>query len=255
MYRRLTTAACCSLASFLSVAGAVALRGQDSFEAAETQAALKAALGQVKELQLQLEREREANRAITAQAAAANAEAKSARDELAQFRIRTEALGSGAIGEARELDKRLLDAVSDLRLAREETSRLSERLLRLTEAVTTFFKAPEAEKPALRQAIETELAAAGKVNEAPKEETASRIETSQVVSIQPEHKLVVINAGNRTALKVGTPLRLYRHDRPVANALVVEVRGKISGALVTSTTIADDFPKVGDSIRIDPTKN
>jgi chromosome segregation ATPase len=232
-------------------------RAQAGFEAAEAQTALKAALGQIKELEARLERERQAGEAMAARAAAASAEAKSLADEIAKLRTQAEVVGSAALGDSRALDRRLLDAVNDLRLAREENRKLSETVLRLSEAVIGYLRAPADRQATLRQSLEAALAeAANQPSETQAaDENASRVETSQVVSAQPEHKLVVINAGEKAGLRIGTPIRFYRHDRPVASALIVDVREKISGALVTALPHPDDFPKVGDSLRIDTSKN
>jgi hypothetical protein len=235
-------------------AAAIGVAAPDDFKAAETETALKAALAEVKSLKADLEREREAARAIAAQTAAAAEEARSAREELSKLRQQVEAVGGSALSHPRGLDQRLLDAVNDLRLAHAENARLSQALLELGESILAYLKAPEAEKPALRQVIEARLSAATEPRQ-PRVEPAVRIESSQVVSTQPDHKLVVINAGERSGMRIGTPLRFYRNDRPVASALVVDVREKISGALVTTTAQENEFPAVGDTIRIDTTRN
>jgi hypothetical protein len=232
-------------------------RAQAAFETAEAQTALKAALGQIKELEAKLDRERQAGEAMAARAAAAGVEAKSLGDELEKLRVQSEALGPG-LGDGRALDRRLLDAVNDLRLAHEENRKLSESLVRLSEAVMNYLRAPADQQTAARKAVESVLAdAAGRQHGGSSEESApaSRIESSQVVSAQPAQKLVVINAGEKAGLKIGTPIRFYRNDRPVASALIVDVRERISGALVTNTPLPEDFPKVGDSLRIDTSKH
>lgn len=239
-----------ALSGLLACGGAGTAVGQ-GIEQAEAETALKAALRQVRELQAQLERETVAREAMAAHAAESAAELERVRGELAELRLRVEAFGPDIFSRERGLDQRLLDAASDLRLSEEAREELTGRLHALCEAAVAYLHAPAAEQPALRDRLQQALVEASPAPEAPGEPLPRRIEHSAVVSTRPDQHLIVLDAGAGAGLKVGTPLRVFRDDRPVASALVLDVRPRISGALVTRLASQQDFPKVGDRLRID----
>jgi hypothetical protein len=73
-----------------------------------------------------------------------------------------------------------------------------------------------------------------------------------VVSLKPDLGLVVVGAGERDGMRVGTPLRLFRGDQPVATAIVIDVRQKLAGALLTANLAGGEQPvRVGDTARPD----
>lgn len=220
---------------------------EDDFVAAECRTALKAALAQNESLQSRVIAERTANNAMAVKVGILSAEAGEAREEAATLRQRVEATAAPA-GVA-VLEQRLLDALNDLRLMRQRQLATEERLLRLSEAVSAYLLAGPSEAPAVRTSVEQALAAPLAASAPTAAASPLRIESSQVVSVKPEQRLVVVNAGQRAGLKAGTPLRIYRNDRPLASAVVVEVRANLSGSLVTQLE-GDEFPQVGDSLRL-----
>ena len=231
--------------------GAPQARGQDAaFDAAEAQTALKAALALNQELQERLTTEKAANDAMAVKVGILSAEASTVRDELAELRRRAEAVGPA--GDTRGLEQRVLDALNDLRLTREARRASEDRLLRLTEATQAYLHAGVDAEPALRITLEQALAVALEVDGKAEDASASspvRIESSRVVSVKPDQRLLVVNAGRLAGMKTGTPLRIYRNDRPLASAVVVEVRPSLSGSLITKLE-GDDFPQVGDTLRL-----
>lgn len=223
--------------------------GQDAaIEAVEARTALKAALAQNQELQERLSEEKAANDAMAVKVGILSSEAAAAREELAQLVRRAEAVGPAA--DTRGLEQRVLDALNDLRLTREAQLQTEERLHRLAEAAQAFLAADAETAPALRAPLESALLAATEpAPSADPEPSPSRIETSRVVSVKPDQRLLVINAGRLAGMKPGTPLRIYRNDRPLASAVVVEVRHALSGSLITRLE-GDEFPQVGDTLRL-----
>lgn len=239
-----------SLAILLVGAGAAvqAQQTQDSFGDAETRTALNAALAQNQRLQNEASSLKQAADAAAAKAAVLSLDAASLREENKELKLRLEAVGSAYDGKV--IEKRLLDAINDLRLVRQENQELQHRLQGLAESASAYLAAKDEQKGEFRKSLEqilTDHSAAGSSDHV---SSSARIETSRVVSVKPEEHLVVINAGKQTGLKVGTPLRIYRNDRPTASAVVVEVRSHIAGGLITKTE-GDGFPQVGDTLRVD----
>lgn len=239
------------LPALLAVAGvcAPAADAQDAaFDAAEARTALKAALAQNQQLQERLAAEKTANDSMAVKVGILSAEASAAREELSEIKGRAEAAGPS--GDTRGLEQRVLDALNDLRLTREARTACEDRLHRLVEATQAYLTAGPDDAVALRDPLEQALAAAS-APEPDQDPVASptRIESSQVVSVKPDQRLLVVNAGRLAGMKPGTPLRIYRNDRPLASAVVIEVRNALSGTLITHLE-GDDFPRVGDTLRL-----
>jgi hypothetical protein len=225
-----------------------ALGQEAAFDAAEARTALKAALAQNEALQERLASEKAANDAMAVKVGILSAEASAAREELEQLKLRSEAVGS--TGDLRGLEQRVLDAVNDLRLARAEYAGLEQRFQQLVEAATALLHGPAENSPSLRTDLEQALIAAQPpAPDADVSLSSVRIESSRIVSVKPEQRLLVVNAGRTAGMKPGTPLRIYRNDRPLASAVVVEVRASLSGSLITQLE-GDDFPQVGDTLRL-----
>jgi len=233
-------------AAMVCAPGAV---GQDAaIEAVEARTALKAALAQNQSLLERLSAEKAANDAMAVKVGILSSEAAAVREELAEVLRRAEAVGPAA--DTRGLEQRILDAINDLRLTREEKQQTEERLHRLAEAAQAFLAADAETAAALRTPLEAALIAATEpASSVDPEPSPSRLETSRIVSVKPDQRLLVINAGRLAGMKPGTPLRIYRNDRPLASAVVVEVRHALSGSLVTRLE-GNDFPQVGDTLRL-----
>ena len=234
-----------------AVACAPLAGGQDpAFDAAEARTALKAALSQNAELQERLAAEKTANNAMAVKVGILSAEASAAREELSDIKRRAEAVGPA--GDTRGLEQRVLDALNDLRLTRELQAATQDRLHQLAEAVQAYLIADAETAPVLRVSLQEALASATAPAPAATLESApspARIESSRVVSVKPDQRLLVVNAGRLAGMKLGTPLRIYRNDRPLASAVVVEVRSALSGTLVTQLE-GEEFPQVGDTLRL-----
>ncbi|MEQ1842238.1 MAG: hypothetical protein ABL994_17670, partial [Verrucomicrobiales bacterium] len=64
--------------------------------------------------------------------------------------------------------------------------------------------------------------------------------------------LIVLNAGRRSGIRVGTPIAVLRGEKPVYSAMVVDVRDAISGAVLQDRMVAEGDVEVGDGIRLLP---
>ncbi len=217
-----------------------------AFAAAEARTALKAALARNAALEERLAAETSANNAMAVKVGILSAAADTARAELAEVKRRSEAIGPAV--DTRGLEQRVLDAVNDLRLTRETLSATETRLHQVLEAAQAYLASGPDAAASLRAPLETAVASAL----APAPEAASaaaRIESSRVVSVKPDQRLLLVNAGRIAGLKPGTPLRIFRNDRPLASAVVVEVRSALSGSLITQLE-GEEFPRVGDTLRL-----
>jgi hypothetical protein len=181
--------------------------------------------------------------------AAANAELESLREQHAQLKLQMEALGIAAVkGDERSLQQRLLKAAADLSGSEAARKEQSERLNRLAEAAAAFMARPG--EPALKAALEDAIKAATGARQTAAADAVS-LESARVVSWKADLGLAVVNAGRDSGLRMGAPMHIYRADRSIATGLVVDVRDRIAGILLTGPTAA--AIRVGDSVKPDLT--
>jgi hypothetical protein len=177
--------------------------------------------------------------------AASNKELAALRDQHEQLKLQMEALGVAAIkGDERSLQQRLLKSVSDLRSTEKDRKELSERTTRLAEAAAAFIAKPS--EPTLKVGLEEAIKNAALARK-PTESQAASLEAARVVTYKAELGLAVINAGRLTGVRMGTPFRIMRADRSVATGLVVDVRDRISGLLITGDGIG--AVRAGDAVK------
>lgn len=188
--------------------------------------------------------------ALAESLARANAEVATLREENARLRLQVETLGmAGLKPELRPLQERLIAAVSDYRLADQKVKDLSDRVVSLSEASLALLS--DQSDPASRERLQKELAAANQSLVAGKAEANAApvaLESAKVISLKDDLGLAVINTGSESGLRLGTPMRIVRADQTIATGLVVDVRGRIAGVLLTSANPAGTL-KVGDQAK------
>ncbi len=126
------------------------------------------------------------------------------------------------------------------------------------ETVVLYIKAAPAADPQIRLDIEAQMRAA---NEAVtprqlKEAAATRppgaeLSNGQVISVKEEYSLIVANLGSQQGVKIGMPFQVVRGNHLVARARVVDVRERISGAVIEEYSSNTEKVKVGDGMRVD----
>jgi hypothetical protein len=150
------------------------------------------------------------------------------------------------------LEQRLLKAVRDLDIMRQENERQRKAIHELSEAFLKYIAAtPEAKENVKGEAQES-IAKAGKsLNELIDGDQiyAKRLEKSRVVSFDSAIGLVVIDAGRKSGVIVGTPIVVVRDEQPIYTALIVDVRDSISGALLQDKVGNTGAVQAGDRIR------
>ena len=205
------------------------------------------------------EQRTETIRMLNESLAVANAEGEVFKRKVADQNLLMEALGLASVGDNKEaLEQRLLSAVRDLALVRDEKDKLVERMTALIETVVLYIKSAPASDPQIRLDIEAQMRAANEAMDASaaKDAAASAgpvadLNNGQVVSIKEEYSLVVANIGSQQGVKIGMPLQILRGDHLVARARVVDVRERISGAVIEEFGSVKEKVKVGDRLRVD----
>ncbi len=182
--------------------------------------------------------------------AAVNAELESLREQHNHLKLQMEALGVAAVkGDERSLQQRLIKATSDLAVTEKARAESVDRANRLAEAASAFMARPgdPALKEALNEAIKNVTSA-----KAPSTADPVALDAARVVSWKSDLGLAVINAGRESGVRMGAPLHIVRQDQSVASGLVVDVRDRIAGVLITGDGAAI---RVGDGVKPELTQN
>ena len=233
-------------------------RAQDALEAGEARIALDAALDRISALEQENSTLRNSNEALAKSLAASNVEARDARKRLEEIRLELEALGVAALGEDnRELSQRLLRALGVIEQERVYRQALENQLVTLSEALTVFISTVKESDPSARMALEGEMRSTDVLLNQRQEvspSTASNpaetgLANALVISLKPELGLAVLNAGKKSGVQIGMPFEIFRNDRILGAALVVDVRDHICGLAFGGTAEGLSEVKVGDRAR------
>lgn len=177
--------------------------------------------------------------------ATSNLELETLREHYEQLKLQMEAIGVAAIkGDERSLQQRLLKAVADLRATEKDRLDLAEKSSRLAEAAAAHMSNPSSAplKGGLEEAIKNVVS----VKKSTSGDAVS-LEAARVVSYKPDIGLAVINVGRQSGVRMGIPLRVVRADRSIANGLIVDVRDRISGLLITGSVAT--ALRAGDAVK------
>ena len=93
-------------------------------------------------------------------------------------------------------------------------------------------------------AVDTESNAAQAADAAPASTEGS------VLAIKDELALVVTSLGREGGIKVGMPFRVMRDDKEIGSIRIVDVRDRISGAVVQELSAGAEKIRVGDKLKI-----
>ncbi len=225
-------------------------------DANEAKIALEMALEENAALQEKLAVAEATAAKLTESIAIANSEAEVFRRQAGELKLRLEALGlEAAGGNAGKLEQRLLKAVSDLRLAEEARQRLSDSLLGLSEAVVRFLNVAETKDADARVALEAQMRQATESitgsSSATDGSAPANLTDASVISTKDELSLIVADIGSRQGVKVGMPLQVSRKGQIIGTVRVVDVRERISGALVQNLVSAKEKIRVGDRLKVE----
>jgi len=190
--------------------------------------------------------------------AATSGESEIFRRQAMELKLRIEALGlDTAGGDNAKLQQRLLTAVSDLRVFDEEKKKLTEAIVRLSEAASVYAKSATGASPEARLALEAEIRNANLAlglsspNAVEASAVPATISDGVVISVKDDLALIVMNLGTKHGVKVGMPFQVIRDRKIIGSVRVVDVRGKIAGAFIQDLTSEKDRIQVGDHLKVD----
>ena len=108
-----------------------------------------------------------------------------------------------------------------------------------------------------RASLEMELRAAdrllgvGAADDLDAQAAGPTLTDASVVEVKPEFALVVANIGRNAGVHVGMPFQVWRDNRRVGDVRVIDVRDRISGAVVQNLVSEENSIKTGDRLRVD----
>lgn len=150
------------------------------------------------------------------------------------------------------MEQRLLKAVRDLDILRQENERKRKAIHDLSESFLKYLASTPDADAGSRQESHDAIAGAGKAIERMVDSgqlRANNLDRSKVISVDSKVGLVVVDAGRSGGVRVGTPVTVQRDDRPIYTAMIVNVRENISGALLQDQMGSIREVRIGDRVR------
>ncbi len=243
--------------SLLLAVSVTGVRADDKLELQELHTTLQIAATKIRALEVQITASKDQRDALAQSAAAANAESTELKDRYEKLRGLLEGLGLSALENSKDqTQERLLAALSDLRIMKEQGDQLAESLMELAEASMGLMKDARNADPAtadrLNKAITKADSALVKVGGVQTDgQPASDMHNVRVVSLKNEFGIAVLSIGAKDGVKPGMPFEIFREDKPIAKILVTDVRNSVCGAVVQELASAADPVRVGDRGRVD----
>jgi len=232
---------------------------ENALQQQELAVAFRKLVSDYAELQTEMAEKEQALKALSESLAAAQGEAAAFRKRCQE--LQQQGATPTTAGDAVKLNSQLADAASALQKSEQERSKLLEQLQRLNAVLDQALHGPEnmsliqrAQALAEAERVKRTLAAAKPaavkmLSAAAQQAAAPTLESAQVVSLNWSLQLAVINLGSEQGVRLGMPFAVMRDDRVIARLKVVEVRKKISGAVI-ETMDRGNAVKVGDRVRL-----
>lgn len=195
-------------------------------------------------------------KAVTESAATTAMEAEIFKRKAAELQERLEALGLASLGDDPSgIEARLLQAIRELRVLKERNQLAAEQLVRLSEKIGLVLQSVGTADPQLRESVEIELRRTREIVGAPDapatDPVAADLSHAMVIDHREDLGLIVANVGKLHGVKLGMPFRVMRGTQRIANAIVVDVRDRISGAVIQNPDRPTAGVEEGDILRVD----
>jgi hypothetical protein len=202
------------------------------------------------ELKSQLELREVVIRNLQETLAVARTESEMFQRKWTEAQSRAQTLGANpGDNEAVAAQRQLVEAVRQLAQAEAERQRLTAQLQRLLAAVRS--NANVKTETDATAALLAELKPAATTNAA-MPMVSGRIEAAKILDVNPKLRAVALDVGAEQGVRVGMPFLVLRGDRVIGGLRVVEVRPRVSGALIE--TVEKGYAlQAGDGARVTKT--
>ena len=133
-------------------------------------------------------------------------------------------------------DTKLLNAVSDYQVARENLIQLEDSVVSLLPIIKNYLRTAVASNPESRKELEVKLreleVALGQRQQPRRKVEKGTAREARVVTIDSDSGLVVINAGSDAEVGIGMRFRIERSGTHICDSTVGLVRADVSGLLL-----------------------
>jgi hypothetical protein len=151
-------------------------------------------------------------------------------------------------------DTKLLNAVSDYQVARENLVQLEDSVGSLLPIIKNYLRTAVASNPEFRKEVEVKLreieVALGQRQQPKRKIEKGSIREARVVTVDSDSGLVVINAGSDADVGVGMRFRIERSGTHICDSSVGLVRADVSGLLLLPLNNPDVTVQPGDIAKI-----
>ncbi len=235
----------------------------DKIELRELKATLQISAAKIQDLEMKATTDRGQINALKESLAAANLDCQQSRENYDKLRLQNEGLGIAALDNSNSsLRQGLLSALSDLRILEQQKRSLSEALISLSETALSYAKSnSQGESAAGKLELDKALATAEKALgvlaknvDSKQDNNNNDLHNARIVSLKEEMGIAVLNVGSRQGVRPGMPFSILREDKPVAHALIVDVRQGICAAVLSDLVSKDEPVKIGDTGRVETSK-
>jgi len=178
------------------------------------------------EAKFQLRDREAAVRALTASVAIARTESELFQQLWSEAQVRAQTISANLLeADAAATQRQLVEALRKLYVADAERMRLAELLIRLVAGIDSSRDVSG------EMAAAKEILAVGSVRKS-RVIGDSSLGFARILEVNEGLQMVVLDVGANRGVRVGMPLIILRGNRMVAELRVVEVRPKISGAII-----------------------
>lgn len=204
---------------------------------------------EVQQLRRKLEHSEAVVRMLQENLVAATSEVEIFRRKTSELNVRLEAMGT------EPLDTRLIKLLNSLKTVTAQRRTLQQGMMALSESVLRFKQAAVTDDADARLDLESgirvaseALSSSGVDNPGGQPKAVTSV-GGRVISLNEELALVVTDVGAGQGVRSGMPFQVLRGDSVVGSVRIVNVREKISGALIVDESAGDRI-RVGDRLKI-----
>lgn len=227
----------------------------------ELRIALRKMVGDNAELKLQIEEKERTVQLLTQNLAVWKTEAELFQKKWEEAQLAARASGVKLLSEGEQrLQKQLAESVRELYEAQQQRDRLRREMAVLLETTDQLLRSGDGIDPKRRKQAEEQHDRAWVALQAVRVETDARatnqvvdttatVQDCRVIEINRELQLVVLNVGRVHGVRVGMPFTVLHDDVVVAHVKTVDVREKISGALIERAEKSAPI-RAGDRVKV-----
>ncbi len=151
-------------------------------------------------------------------------------------------------------DTKLLHAVTDYQIAREDLTKLESAVSNLLPLVKNYLRTAIGSDPEARRAVEVKIreleVALGQRQQPKRKIEQGTAQEARIVTVDSNTGAIVVNAGSDAELTVGTRFRIERSGSHIGDAIVAATRPNVSGLLMQALSNPDVPVEPGDIAKV-----